>query len=212
MSLHSSCGMEETGRTERIQRILWAPQPWKWLNLVSNRANTWQNLCLTGKQLSQCHGLSGRKWVKRDWARGKRLEWPVVTPSHCLLSLFWSVCTPGHLSKVLVNLPVQQRLPVMLWKMIAVPIALMLNTAERTSLRRVVREGQQQSCHIQQCYPPTGQVVTIATLRVLPLENSQQQTGIFCFRLCVATHQVKKKVGVSESSLEFYLCGFFFEP
>lgn len=53
------------------------------------------------------------------------------------------------------------------------PIAVPLNTAEPRCEGWVVHEGQQQSCPIQQRHPPARQVVTIATVRVVSLKNSQ---------------------------------------
>lgn len=129
--------MEETGRIQRILWRCWAHQPWNRSNLLSDRGNNWQKLCLEGKQLSQCHLWSGRKWVKKVQPKGQNLKWPIITPSHPLLSPFWSVCTPGHLSKILGSLPVQHKLPVM-WKIICCAID---PASERSQAREACSEG-----------------------------------------------------------------------
>lgn len=85
----------------------------------------------------------GQKGPTKRVEQPSHLNWPIITPSHPLLSPFWAVCTPGHLSKILGSSPVQHRFPVM-WKVTAVPLTLSVSAGKlalKARWRAKVRAG-----------------------------------------------------------------------
>lgn len=104
------------------------------------------------KRETSCHSVtcvqrgSGSKGTSQ---KGRTLKQPIITPSNLLLSPFWAVCMPGHLSKILGSSPVQHRLPVM-WKVTAIQLTLSASTASREKLAlKLALQRSEQSCPVQ---------------------------------------------------------------
>lgn len=227
MSLHSSGGMEETGRIQRIRRNrggagLISPETGQtWWATEATTGRSCAKLENNCHNVTGCQGGSGSKGTNR---KGKSLSdlLPLLpTPCHHCFDLFACQVTSP---KFLAAHQSSTGFPSCRGKSLSCCLpCCWAQPAKRSSLRRLGGAHRSAAELPHPAVPSSSWAGSHHSYcKNCPSENpsAEQQIGIFCIRLCAATHKPSpltrssRKWG-SQSSLELYLCGgfgFFLEP